>query len=676
MHALGRVTCTFILFAALIVAPVLGAEDSGDAQVDQVTAAAETTEDTLGSGPDTDPESGPASGQGEPAGGDDVFPLPEFVATGKRINAPSSIIIKEVTREDLDAWNAQDVGEALTWVPGINVQIGGNSADARAWIRGFRDRDALVMFDGIPIASGFEGTIDLNEIATNAVAGINVMLAAPSVIYGPNGVAGVIDVIPRTDFSETFVGGAVQLGTDGRRLVRAEAGGGNGNVSYSIAAQHRQADDFSLSDDFVPDVNQPGDTRVNSDFERNNLFLQINALETVIGHASAFFSFSDAEKGLPVEVGVDDPDFERLTTSIRKTLGLSNHFKGFPLSLKLWYNGLDTDLTVFTDDTFSEIDEIEVAEDYSTGARLYSIIETHPNNTLVLAGGLQTDVYKTNDQLEIGNRAELRTWMLAVEDEFWVTEEFSLAAGLLYTYFDQTLLNKTLDEFNPQIALAWQASAAWAFHASAAQRTRFPKLRELYRRRWGNPDLSVQTANNYEIGATWQNTPDITTYFALFRSDVDGLIERPNRDSIYMNLPETTTKGVEIATGGWVTEKVFTRFAYTYLDVEENLPDGGTRQLRSRPKNTALFEFRYLFPRDILFSFNSIYVSGLYDLDPEGVYTKVPSYFVGHAKLLWPFTPKLAGYLSVANLADENYVHRIGYPREGRSVAIGLIFDF
>jgi outer membrane receptor for monomeric catechols len=143
-----------------------------------------------------------------------------------------------------------------------------------------------------------------------------------------------------------------------------------------------------------------------------------------------------------------------------------------------------------------------------------------------------------------------------------------------------------------------------------------------------------------------------------------------------MNLEETTTKGVEIATGGWVTEKVFTRFAYTYLDVEENLPDGSTRQLRSRPENTVLFEFRYRFARDILFSFNSIYVSGLHDLDPDGVYTRVPSYFVGHAKLVWPFTPKLAGYVSVANLADENYVHRIGYPREGRWAAVGLTFRF
>jgi outer membrane cobalamin receptor len=670
MHALDRVLYTALVVATLVAAPARSAEESVDAEpvADPSTAAPQNTD--TDTGPDLDSGSGPGETVGE-----DVFPLPEFVATGKEIKAPPTIIVKEVTREDIDAWNAQDVGEALTWVPGINVQVGGNSSDARAWIRGFRDRDALVMFDGIPIASGFEGTIDLNEIATNAVAGINVMMAAPSVIYGPNGVAGVIDVVPQTEVFETFVDGAVQLGTDDRRLVRASAGGGDGNVSYSISAQHRSADDYSLSDDYVPDVNQSGGERVNSDFERNNLFLQINARETAIGHASAFFNYSDAEKGLPVEV-VDDPDYQRLTKSQRQTLGLSNHFKGIPLSLKLWYNGLDTDLTVFTDDTFTDVDEIEVAEDYSTGARLYSSIDTHPNNTLVLAGGVQTDVYKTNDELEVGNRAELRTWMLAAEDQFWMTEELSLAVGLLYTYFDQTLLNKTLDEFNPQIALAWQASQAWAFHASAAQRTRFPKLRELYRRNSGNPDLGVQTANNYEIGATWQNTANINTYFALFRNDVDGLIERPDRDSIYLNLPETTTKGVEIATGGWVTEKVFTRFAYTYLDVEENLVDGTTRQLRSRPKNTVLFEFRYLFPRDVLFSFNSIYVSGLYDLDPDDVYTKLPSYFVGHAKLLWPFTPELAGYLSVANLADEDYEHRIGYPREGRWAAIGLTFDF
>ena len=63
-------------------------------------------------------------------------------------------------------------------------------------MRGFRDRDVLILFDGIPIASALEGKIDLNEISTEAVTEIRVIKSAPSVIYGPNGMGGVVDVVP------------------------------------------------------------------------------------------------------------------------------------------------------------------------------------------------------------------------------------------------------------------------------------------------------------------------------------------------------------------------------------------------------------------------------------------------------------------------------------------------
>ena len=606
---------------------------------------------------------------------DSIFPLPEIVVSTRKMEAPTSIILRQVSREDIDAWNSHTAGDALTYVPGVNVQIGGSSADARAWIRGFRDRDVLVLYDGIPIASGFEGTIDINEISLEAVSTIKVMKSAPSVIYGSNGIGGVIDIIPNTGARGYFLKAGVELGTDDRQLIRASGGGGNGNISYSLSASHQKADDFSLSDDYLAELNQPAGKRVNSDFKRNNLFFQFDALDTLIGHMSMFYNFSDAKKGLPPDAGVDDPDFERLTRSTRNTIGLSNQFTAIPLTAKVYYNSYDSDLTVYTDESYSEIDEVESTEDYSYGGKLYSIIETSANNQLVLNGGVQKDVFKGEGELENGNKAELTTWTLAVEDEYWISERFSLAAGVIYTYFDQTRLDNTSSAFNPQIALAWQASDTLSFHASAAQRTRFPKLRELYRRKWGNPDLKEQTANNYEIGFKYQHNSNWISDFSLYRSDVDDLIERPNRKSIYLNLDRVTFKGVEMASGGWFTDRLFGRVAYTYVDASEKL-EVSSRQLRSRPRHTAMFEFRYRMPWEILFSFNSIYVSGLYDLDDDGVYTRIPSYFVGNIKASRPFAQRWQAYLAISNLFDKNYQQRLGNPREGRAFMAGVDFDF
>lgn len=605
-----------------------------------------------------------------------TFPLPEITVTATRMTtAPPTLVVRDVSTVDLEAYNAHTVGDGLTPVPGVNIQYGGTSGDARAWIRGFRDRDSLVLLDGIPIASGFEGTIDLNEIATEQVAAITVLKSAPSVIYGTNGMGGVIDILPRTGTDASLLSLNLEAGTDERLLARASTGGGKDELSYLLTLSHDSADDYSLSDDYRGELNQPPGERVNSDFERNSVFLSLDARGTPVGQLSMFYNLSDSEKGLPPEAGSDDPDFERLEKSRRQTFGLSSRLAALPMSFKAYYNTYDSELAIYTDASYSRIDEIEKAEDYSFGLKLYSTLQTHANNTLVLHGSGQTDVFKGQGELEDGNRAEITTWTLAVEDQFVMTDTLSLAAGGIFNVFDQTLLDKSSSAFSPQIALAWQVSGPLAMHASVAQRTRFPKLRELYRRRYGNPDLEEQTAENYEIGLTYAHDARYRSDFALFRSDVDGLIERPDRVSAYENLAPVRISGVETSTGGWISDAMYVRLAYTYVNAEESLPSGGSRQLRSRPEHTCQVELRYRFPWQILLAMNGIYVSGLYDLDDDDVYTELDDYLVLNLKVSKVVTDRLEAYLAATNLTDEDYLQRLGDPRDGRAVRLGFQFQ-
>ena len=68
-------------------------------------------------------------------------------------------------------------------------------------------------------------------------------------------------------------------------------------------------------------------------------------------------------------------------------------------------------------------------------------------------------------------------------------------------------------------------------------------MRELYRRRYGNPELDPQTANNYEAGLTWSPMSHVQADFTIYHSDVDDLIERPDRRAPYTNLDRVTFKG-------------------------------------------------------------------------------------------------------------------------------------
>jgi vitamin B12 transporter len=603
-----------------------------------------------------------------------VFPLPEVLVTATQPEAPTSLVVREDNEGDIKAWNARTAGEALTQVPGISVQYGGSSGDARAWIRGFRDRDTLVLFDGIPIASAFEGTIDLNEIAVNEVSSIRVIKSAPSVIYGTNGMAGVIDVIPRWSAERSGFGGAIELGENDREVYRARYSGGDASLNYLASGSFETADDYSLSDGWNPQLNQPSGDRVNSDFDRSSLFLQASSDQSPLGETSVFYNFSDVDRGMVPQAGVEDPDFERLTKSRRQTIGLSNHFSAIPLSAKLYYNQYDIELRTYTDDSYTEIDEVEEGEDYAWGGKLYSRLETHDNNTLILFGAYNRDVYEADDVFENTDRAELNTYNLALEDQFWITDRFSLAAGGIYTWFEQEQSGDELTAFNPQLALGYQLTDSLKFHASAAQRTRFPKLRELYRRRYGNPDLKEQTANNFDIGVSYSHFPGYVTDVSFFYSDIKDLIERPSRRDAYENLDDVSIEGVEASSGGWSTPWLYTRVSYTYVDAADDLPDGEDRQLRSRPKHTAQAELRVRPVENLLVSLNSIYVNNLYDLDENNAYVKLPSYIVTHAKVAYTLRQDTAVYVSVSNITDTNYEQKLGYPREGRAISIGLEF--
>jgi iron complex outermembrane receptor protein len=610
------------------------------------------------------------------ASNEEAFPLPEILITAKRIDSPPSLLLRQIDTEDIIAWNAQTAADAVINAPGINVLYGGSSGDAKIWIRGFRDRDTLVLLNGIPIMQSYEGNFDLNEVALENIDKINILKSAPSVIYGTNGVGGVVDVVPGKPGGEREILARAELGSDGRKLARATASGGTENIGFSISGQHQKADDYSLSDDYDATLNQPTGERVNSDFERNNLMLRLSAQHTIVGNSALFVNVSDMERGLPVEAGVEDPDFERLTKAKRYTLGLSNQLPNLPVYLKLYYNHFDNELTVFTDASYNTVDEVEDSEEDRYGGTLYTSLALDESNILILSGSYQQDEFTAEGVLETGNEAELTTSTLAAEYQYALGSELSLAVGLIYVHFDPEPTGGTTQESNPQAALSWQATPRLRLHASAAQRTRFPKMRELYRRRWGNPNLQPQTANNYELGLQYDFANGIEGDVSLFHSDLEDLIERPDRSSDYMNLDGVTYEGVETALSGSFGGNAYARLSYTYLEADEELPDGGSRQLRSRPKHTAQAELRYEFSRGIQTSLNGIYIDGLHDLDPEGVYTELSSYFVANARLAVPFAEHYEVYVNVSNLTDTDYQHRIGFPREGRSFVAGVALEF
>ncbi len=112
-----------------------------------------------------------------------------------------------VTNDEIQNEGAINVADALRNVPGVAInRTGQMGAVTGAFIRGGNSNYNLVMIDGIPM-NDFGGYFDLSPLPTAGVAEVEVLRGPQSALYGPNAVAGVINVLsdqgdtsPRFDF--------------------------------------------------------------------------------------------------------------------------------------------------------------------------------------------------------------------------------------------------------------------------------------------------------------------------------------------------------------------------------------------------------------------------------------------------------------------------------------------
>ena len=156
-----------------------------------------------------------------------------------RLATESALPLQVLTREDILRSGATTVPELLSTVPanvlGSNDQLAiGNLVRpglASANLRGIGDGSTLVLLNGRRVANyAFDGgTVDLNTIPLSAVERIEILKDGASAIYGADAIAGVVNIILRTDvsgFEATTYGAWTEHGGDDARQASVSAGYG------------------------------------------------------------------------------------------------------------------------------------------------------------------------------------------------------------------------------------------------------------------------------------------------------------------------------------------------------------------------------------------------------------------------------------------------------------------
>jgi outer membrane cobalamin receptor len=202
----------------------------------------------------------------------ETYTLGEIVVTEEREKSVESIgTVREIDSDEIQMKNAHNLNEALELLPGVYIRTAADGVP-RVDIRGFRSRHVLLLLDGIPFNSTFDGQFDPAIVPVENIAKIKISYGSNSVLYGQGGLGGVINII--TKKGKEGINGEVggEAGENDTYLSKASVSGKAGKFDFFISSSQNNSDGFKLSDDFAPTALENGGERQNSDREGTSFF--------------------------------------------------------------------------------------------------------------------------------------------------------------------------------------------------------------------------------------------------------------------------------------------------------------------------------------------------------------------------------------------------------------------
>jgi iron complex outermembrane recepter protein len=641
----------------------------------------------------------PLLAQEQPAStGPSVFHLGEVVVTGSGELVTQVTTVETVSREQMNLTNAKDVSQALDTLPGVFISKGTRN-EAYLNVRGFNQRYVPIFYDGIPLYIPNDGYTDPSELLTGNLSQITLTKGAASVLYGPNTMGGVINIItmkPQQPLSGSYntevdgngVSGSLNLGS---RLDR---------FYVMLGAAGLSSDGFQMSDDFEP-IKSPtgfrgyyenGGMRDNSDSHSMSGNFKAGFMPAD-GHEYAFgVQRVKSERGLPPNI---DPNNQQRFWRFSEWEKTTYYFIGDTK----WTDDLWSNARIYYDTYYNVLDAYDDAtytgqtrrssfhstyDDYTPGGSLILRTTYIPKNTLSFAFNYKDDVHQEQDNFNYPwEKYEAQTFSYGLEDSIRVTDNLGFVLGVSYdvqkpVYANGGPLRSTDDAWNGLGGVVYTFADETKVHGSIAAKSRFPTLKELYSSYLGtaipNPNLTKEQAVNSEVGVErplpWKSYGGLT----FFYSNVKDLITSTNIGGAtsYTNIGEARYQGLEATFSTQIIPQNILEAHYTYLNAENESENRTSDHLRESPENQFYISDLYKV-NDLISLFAKLqYNQGQWDQKSNNQWVELKGFWTFDLKIITEIYKSLVAEAGIRNLFDEDYVTAYGFPREGRTFFCAL----
>lgn len=599
---------------------------------------------------------------------------------------------------DVRVLDRSSFANLFTLASGITASKVGPRNEDTIYLRGFDLRQTPLYVDGIPVYVPYDGYVDLARFLSADVGEVRVSRGLTSNLYGPNTLGGAINVVSRRPSrpfeavgslsfgSGEVVDGAVQLGSQRNGFY----------VNGGVSALRR--DTYPLSDDFTPNVNQPGGDRLNADAEDYKVNAAVGYMTSSGSEYVLRVVRQRGEKGNPLYAGSDPlvrPRFWQWPYWDKDSVyGLANYQFGDAAWLKarVYYDTFENSLFAFDDATFTTQARPSSFrsryDDYTVGTTLEAGGNLSQRLTLRAVAHWKSDVHREANDGEPQRRVEDRLLSGGTELTAQLRSNLSLVAGLSVDNQDavqaQDFQGGVITDFpmasatgvNPQLTMYYGFADSGRLHAGVSRKTRLPTIKDRYSYRMGqalpNPSLEAERATSVEVGYERPLTGQLNLSATALYIDVDDLVQQvflqPNLFQL-QNVGRVAHTGFDVDLRARWHTRVETRVGYNYLH----------RETKSTPAVPLLNTPGHkLLATAIVQPVNRLQLATVLAVESQrtvqnegGTLLRLSSYATLDVKGGWQIARDISAEAGVRNLFDRNYFLADGYPQPGRTLYVG-----
>jgi len=586
----------------------------------------------------------------------------EIVVTAE---APKELPISRVSVIEavkIEAADSKNLADIMDYTTGVYVTEGSKS-EARVQIRGFDSQRITLLYDGIPVYEPYFNSFDLKSLSADEIDSIKVIKGASSVLYGPNTLGGIINVITKRPENNSF-------------SLNSQFSGNS--TAYLSGSVKRVGDDFSFlgcasydsSDGYDWKKKNFRELRSNSDYQKMNFTGKMFYYPGKNSEILAEVSYLSSEYGIPAATEYYRKRFWRFDEWRRYQFNLGGTFSlhnNNTLKIRNYYVGHFNVLDAYKDESLMDLRWESTYKNYTYGTFLIGNFPLSQKNRLKFSMNAKRD--HVNIQEDRGAEWEEvihNTYSAGIEDHINLSEKIQLVGGISFDYLDKKIGQNRMS-VNPVIGFKYNPEEWMDFTISYSRKARFPSMKSLYSTSSGNPDLTEEIGQNLEASFTIKK--GLSLNGAVFYNRVKDLINSirfPSGYSRYDNIEEAEIMGFELG----ISKKIFvfeTFLNYTYLHTENK--DHG-EPLDFTPE----YQFNFFIHTDEIKGF-TFSTWGLAVSKSQACFKgsslSIPGYFLWNASVKKKFSNTMI-YMKIENLLDTHYFTEPGFPMKARTISMGI----